>query len=457
MRDEFELLRNRAEKLHALQPEQHDAAGHSPDAVRKLVHELAVYRIELEMQHKELCDSRDELERSLECYRELYDSAPVGYLSIDRHSSILQANSMAVWLLGIEPHRLPGRDFREYIVAEDVVLFDTLISGLARSASSASCEVRIFCSNSPVAASLPGEPSDEVASAIRTVQIDAVAGIRPDEYRITLSDISERKRLEAERLEMQLKMAEAQKLESIGRLAGGIAHDFNNMLQIMLASIDLMERDRLLGRVDPDKLSDMRQCVMKSGELVRQLLAFARQQPARPVLIDFVRVVEDTIGMLRRIVGDNITLSLSRLSPGKAVFVLMDRAQMEQVVTNLILNARDAIAGDYGKIEIGITPFVAGPEHCPAFAGIEPGSSYVCLTVCDDGCGMDAHTAEKVFEPFFTTKAVGQGNGLGLSTVYGIVTQNQGFIRLASLPGKGTTFELILPHHEAPYEPSHLI
>jgi two-component system cell cycle sensor histidine kinase/response regulator CckA len=246
---------------------------------------------------------------------------------------------------------------------------------------------------------------------------------------------------ESKRIGEQLK--QAQKMESVGRLAGGVAHDFNNMLSAILGYTELGMMD--ISPADPihGRLKDIQQAAQRSADLTRQLLAFARKQTVAPKVLDLNETVEGMLKMLRQLIGENIDLAWL---PGKDLGpIRMDPSQIEQMLANLCVNARDAIH-DTGKItvETGIVTF--DETYCAMHVGSVPGE-YVLLAVSDNGCGMDAGTLSHLFEPFFTTKAVGKGTGLGLATVYGMVKQNNGFIDVISQPGRGTTFKIYLPRH----------
>jgi PAS domain S-box-containing protein len=263
----------------------------------------------------------------------------------------------------------------------------------------------------------------------------------------SIRDITDRKRAEAEREKLEAQLFQAQKMEAVGRLAGGVAHDFNNMLSIINGYSD-MALDALQTS-DPlyDEIQEIKNAGRRSADLVRQLLAFARKQTIAPEILDLNDTVSGMLKMLQRLIGENIHLlwkPAANLWPVK-----MDPVQIDQILANLVVNARDAISG-VGKviIETGKVEFDAA--WCQDHAGFAPGE-YVLLAVSDDGCGMDKETLGKLFEPFFTTKPQGQGTGLGLATVYGIVKQNHGFIDVYSEPGKGATFKIYLPR-QAPDE-----
>ena len=254
-------------------------------------------------------------------------------------------------------------------------------------------------------------------------------------------DIRERKRAEVEAEKLQAQLTQVQKMESIGRLAGGVAHDFNYMLGVFLGYSELVLKQVEAGHPMYSALQGIQQAAQRSAELTRQLLAFARKQTVAPKLLDLNETVASMLNMLRRIIGENIELAWlpgENLGPMK-----IDPTQIDQILANLCVNARDAI-GDTGKITIETNNVVFDEAYCTAHVGFVPGE-YVLLALSDNGHGMDREALSHLFEPFFTTKEMGRGTGLGLATVYGIVKQNNGFINVYSEPGLGTTFKLYLP------------
>ena len=258
-----------------------------------------------------------------------------------------------------------------------------------------------------------------------------------------VQDITARKRAEEEHARLESQFQQAQKMESVGRLAGGVAHDFNNMLAAILGYAEIA-----LGQVDPseplhDDLEEIRKAAERSADLTRQLLTFARRQTVAPKVLDLNETVSGVLKMLQRLIGEDIHLEWH---PSANVWaVKVDPSQIDQILANLCVNARDAIA-DVGKITIETRNRTFDEEYCADHAGFVPGD-YVMLAVSDDGCGMDRETLAHIFEPFFTTKGVGEGTGLGLATVYGAVRQNDGFVNVYSEPGAGTTFTVYLPRH----------
>ncbi len=248
------------------------------------------------------------------------------------------------------------------------------------------------------------------------------------------TDITDLKKMEAQLLQ-------AQKMESVGRLAGGVAHDFNNMLGVILGHTELA---LLQADENHDLYSDLKEiqtAAQRSADITKQLLAFARKQTISPRKLDLNDTVESMLNMLRRIIGEDIDLvwkPSTHLWPVK-----MDPSQIDQILANLCVNARDAIDG-VGKLTIETGRKSFDEEYCSEHPGFIPGD-FVLLAVSDNGCGMDKDILDNLFEPFFTTKDVGKGTGLGLATIYGICKQNNGFINVYSEPGQGSTFNIYLP------------
>ncbi len=263
-------------------------------------------------------------------------------------------------------------------------------------------------------------------------------------------DVSERKRAEQERESLQSQLSQAQKMESVGRLAGGVAHDFNNMLQSITGNAELA-----LDKIDPahplyGNLSEILKVAQRSADLTRQLLAFARKQTISPITLDLNETISGMLKMLHRLIGENVAFSWK---PALNLWtVRVDPSQIDQILVNLCVNARDAIFG-VGSVTItteNIRLDQSHNENHPRFIAGE----YVLITVSDTGAGIEKDMLDQIFEPFFTTKEAGKGTGLGLSTVYGIVKQNYGFVYVNSEPGQGTTFKIYLPRFVGEVEKS---
>jgi two-component system cell cycle sensor histidine kinase/response regulator CckA len=267
-------------------------------------------------------------------------------------------------------------------------------------------------------------------------------------YRIigTSTNITERRHHEEERAKLERQLQQSQKMEMVGRLAGGIAHDFNNMLSVILGHSEMA-----LELIDPSQtlytdLEAIHQAATRSADLTRQLLAFARKQIVIPKILELNTAVEEMLPMFRRLIGENIKLVW--IPDGKNPILNIDPTQIDQILVNLVVNARDAITGN-GRItlESGIHS-VSGIKSKAGSSG--KSCDYATLSVSDDGCGIEQNDIAHIFEPFFTTKEQGKGTGLGLAMVYGIIKQNNGTIECQSEPEKGTIFTIHLPLYRDP-------
>jgi len=260
------------------------------------------------------------------------------------------------------------------------------------------------------------------------------------------AELAERERMEKEKTNIEQQLRQAHKMEAIGKLAGGVAHDFNNLVTIITGYSDM-----LLSRIGPEnstrrELEQIKKAGDRAHSLTRQLLAFSRRQMLQPKVLDLNAVVTNLEPMLQRLIGENIELVIE-LKPGLGQ-VKADPGQIEQVIMNLAINARDAMLQG-GKLLLETDNIELDEAYALRHIPTQPGS-YVHLAVSDTGCGMDAATQSRIFEPFFTTKEQGKGTGLGLSTVYGIVKQSGGYIWVYSEHGQGTTFKIYLPRVLAP-------
>jgi PAS domain S-box-containing protein len=263
---------------------------------------------------------------------------------------------------------------------------------------------------------------------------------------VAITDVTERNRASTLLRKTEEQLRQAQKMESVGRLAGGVAHDFNNLLSVILSytslALDELPKDSSMH----EDLTEVRQAGVRATELTRQLLAFSRQQVLQPRIVSLADVVKGMEKMMRRLLGEDVELKVMKEPDcGK---VLADPGQIEQVVMNLAVNARDAMP-DGGKLTVEIRNEVLDEDYASTHLGVHAGP-HVMLAVSDNGTGMDRETQARVFEPFFTTKEQGKGTGLGLSTVFGIVQQSGGHIWLYSERGQGTTFRIYFPRTDRP-------
>ncbi len=264
----------------------------------------------------------------------------------------------------------------------------------------------------------------------------------------TVQDITGNKLIEDENKRLQAQFVQAQKMESVGRLAGGVAHDFNNMLCVIMGHLDLAFIDMNDNSPIHTTLTEIKNAAQRSAALTRQLLGFARQQPIVPIILNMNYTIDNMLKLLRRLIGDNIEL---KWIPGADLGrIKIDPAQVDQILANLCVNARDAIS-EVGTITIETQNIFFDESYCEEHPGFQAGT-YVMLAVSDNGIGMEKITMARLFEPFYTTKKMGEGTGLGLATIYGIVKQNNGFINVYSEPGKGSTFRIYMPCHEGDEE-----
>jgi len=377
--------------------------------------------------------AEETLRRSEERYRTIIENLQDGYFENDLAGNLTFVNDIICRNLRYTREELIGMNYRQYTDEEDRKKVLQLYGELYRTGQPVkSLEVKHVRKDG---AKLFAEIS---SSLIRDSEG------KPIGFRGISHNITERKQAEEEKLSLQEQLRQAQKMEAVGQLAGGVAHDFNNLLTVIkgysqLSLFDLKEDNPLWGNIQ-----EIEKASQRATDLTRQLLAFSRRQILDLKVVDLNVLLEDLEKMLRRIIGEDITLA-TLLSEGLGK-VKVDPGQIEQVILNLAVNARDAMPSG-GKLTIETANVELDEEYAHAHVNVAPGR-YVRLSVSDTGVGMTPEVKEKVFEPFFTTKEKGKGTGLGLSMVYGIVKQSNGNIWLYSEPGRGTTFRIYFPRAE---------
>jgi PAS domain S-box-containing protein len=280
-----------------------------------------------------------------------------------------------------------------------------------------------------------------IAHAIFSVRLVRGPDGAPDYCLVQLQDITDRKALDEEKARLGEQLRQAQKLEAIGQLAGGVAHDYNNLLTVQLGHLSLLREGPPLPPDVDESLREIERSARMAAQLTRQLLAFSRRQVLQKQRLDLNDVLENLLRMLRRILPEDIMLELNPAP--ESLWLDADAGMMEQVVMNLVVNARDAMPGG-GRLTLSTQAVTFSAESLPPAPDARPGD-YACLVVADTGEGMDAVTRARIFEPFFTTKDPSKGTGLGLATVYGIVKQHSGWIEVESAEQRGTVIRVYYP------------
>jgi len=436
-----EAVRRRAEAIAAKMPK--DTASLSPETRQNLLHELQVHQIELEMQNEELRRTQVELEAARARYFDLYDLAPVGYVTLSEQGIILEANLTLVDLLGVTRKQVVKRPLTRFISPPDQDIFYHHHRQLFATGTPQTCELHLLRAT--------GDPF--------WAQLEAAITPHDDESgptsRIIISDIGTRKeaalalresyhRLEGaidELREAQSQLVQQERLAAVGQLAAGIAHDFNNILAVITLYIDMS-----LGTPDlPARLRQRLETIghqaRRAADLVQQILDFGRRTVLQTHVLNLTALLQEQVELWRRTIPESIPIQFTAETVD--CLVNADSTRLQQLFTNLVLNARDAMP-DGGDLHLSLAQLHLGHRDTAPLPGMAVGD-WARITVSDSGTGISATTLPHIFEPFFTTKGPGQGSGLGLAQVYGIVKQHKGHIDVQSAAGRGTTFTIYLP------------
>jgi two-component system, cell cycle sensor histidine kinase and response regulator CckA len=357
------------------------------------------------------------MRRNTDVFRAVFCEAADAMLIVDDGRSIAEANPAAAVLFGLADGALVGRTLDSLLADADElngVWRELLALGEAKQ------EHRIFADR----------------GALRLIECSYRARVHGDRHLCIARDVTERKLLEE-------RLIQSEKIDSIGRLAGGIAHDFNNLLTAILGYTELLLAQ--CDSYDPNRrdLEEIQRAGQRAASLTHQLLAFSRKQVLMPKEVDLNTTVTGLLSMLRRLIREDVTLECD-LAPRPAI-VRIDPTQIEQVILNLVLNARDALPPLGGQIRLALSHVSGSSVELPQAPPAVQTAEYVRLRVVDNGAGISAEARPHLFEPFFTTKAFGKGTGLGLASVYGIVRQSNGFIAVESESGSGTVFTMHFP------------
>ena len=370
-----------------------------------------------------------DLQVSRDRYVDLYDFAPVGYLTVSVEGSIAQLNLTGADMLGDERERLLNTRFTRFVAPEDAERWHRHFLHVLDGGEKQRLELALR--------KVDGAHFDAHLDCMRVAAENAAPMVR-----MVMTDISERKEAEADMHRFEAQLRHVQKMESVGTLAGGIAHDFNNILGAILGNVALA-RDLLgEGHAALAHLNEIQKASVRARNLVRQILTFSRREPQELLTQPLRPIVEETHKLLRATLPTRAELEV--MFADAPLHVHADATQIQQVLMNLCTNAWHALEDGAGRIRIGLDSVTLDGGNALHPGGL-PAGPYAHLWVSDTGIGMDAATRERIFEPFFTTKPVGQGTGLGLSVVHGILAAHHGAIEVDSAPGQGSTFHLYLP------------
>jgi two-component system, cell cycle sensor histidine kinase and response regulator CckA len=399
------------------------------EELQRVVHELKVHQVELEAQNEELRQAQSSLEVARDRFADLYDFAPVGYVTVSEKGLIREANLTLSRLLGVERIALMGKPFSRFVVKKDANTFHLHLQEVLETQSNKTGEVRLAVKDgSLMHARLESLPVSDESRELR-------------EIRLVVSDVTDLKRAEGDKARLEVELRQAQKMEAVGTLAGGIAHEFNNILGIILGNAELAALDIPEWSSAGHHIETIKAASGRARDVVRHLLTFSRktQEHCRP--LNLVPVMQEAMDFLRSSIPASI--EFRRNVADQCRTVSADPTQIHQVIINLCTNAAHAIKED------GIVEFSLQNVDCvkggPALdERLKPGE-YVMLQVSDTGCGISPDVRDRIFDPYFTTKGAGEGTGMGLAVVYGIVQAHGGVIQVESAPGNGTTFKIFLP------------
>lgn len=430
---EQESLRKRAEDVLASGKVQQIKQF---DDIKNYIHELQVYQTELEMQADELRRAQAELEASRDEYSTLYNLAPVGYLSINTTGMILRVNETFARMLGTHQENLLRKPLSNFIHRDDHALFFAVCNKALGSKQFRSCELQFQTIN------------------YRTIhgRLDVIPvedeQLNEPYYRISVVDITDKKKADQEKMLLQEEVLKSQKEEGLKRLAGGIAHNFNNLLTVVIGNLELLgDSPDVLGD-DARKLEIAHQASMRSAELSSMMLSYLGQDPSNKRALDLVETVDDLLSIYRQTIHGLLELSFAP-APGPVV-IKGDTGQIAQVLNNLVTNAVEAIGEKSGSIHVTVYQTVLTTKDAPVcINGEQPkAGEYCCLEIHDTGGGMSEETLEKAIDPFFTTHFTGRG--LGLSAAWGIIQSHGGYLCIESEVDKGTTVLVLLPTYHHP-------
>lgn len=380
--------------------------------VRGVVHDLTSER-----------EMRQALQESEDRFRQFFEEAPLGIAMVDANGTVTDSNVILSNMLQISQSDIDAHNFLDFVAEEDHENTIKLLSEVRhKNIVTETVDISLI------------SPQFEENVAVKIY----ASPLKGNKIAIRIFDRTEQKSLEAQ-------VNQSQKMQAVGQLAGGVAHDFNNLLTAMIGFCDLLLLRHKAGDPSFNDIMQIKQNSNRAANLVRQLLAFSRQQQLNPKVLDVTEVLTELSHLIRRLIGVQIDLEL--VHAASLYDIKVDEGQLEQVLINLAVNARDAMDGK-GHLQIK-TENITNKKSKPVMNDSMPAGDWVAIHVRDTGTGIDRKTLERIFEPFFTTKKIGEGTGLGLATVYGIIRQTGGYIDVDSTVGKGTIFSVYLPRYLA--------
>jgi len=427
-------LRDKAERL--LTPENGNHSQSLSDEQREIVHELQVHQIELELQNEELRQAQEALEKSRTRYMQLYHNAPVGYVVLDYAGIIVEANTVLADMLGQDNVQLHGNVFMDYLHDDDQTIFRARWKTFFKNPGNKQLEMRIGPSKKSM--------RHVTLSAVIDSVPDAAKGQGSEQLLVAITDITDRKLLEKEQAELQAKQNRLEKTASLHRMAGAIAHNLNNQLAVVLGNLELAFSDVAVGSGVAGFLRSAMQGALKASETGGMMLSYLGQKTAEKEMIDLVDICERELQLLQHAKPDGARLS--NHSPASPLRVHANAQQIQQIVVNLVTNAWEAMAEESIAIDLSIetvTGDAISEENRFPFDWQPAEKAYACMTVRDNGCGIEAINMEKLFDPCYSDKFTGRG--MGLPVVLGLLKAHKGGATFSSVKGEGTVFHIYLP------------
>jgi two-component system, cell cycle sensor histidine kinase and response regulator CckA len=435
-------VRQRAEEMAAQMPE--DLADLSPEAGQQLLHELRVHQIELEMQNEELRRTQLELEAVRARYFDLYDLAPVGYVTLSEKGIILEANLTLVDLLGVTRKQVVKRPLTRFIFPPDQDIFYQLHRQLFATGAPQICELRLLRATgdsfwAQLEAAIEPQNNDESAPTCRII-ISDIGKRKQAAMALIESHHHHLEKAIDELREAQSQLVQQERLAAIGQMAAGIAHDFNNILAVITVYVDMSLNAPDLPVQHRKRLGIIGQQTREAADLVQQVLDFGGRAVLQTYSFNLVTLLQEKVELWQRTIPESIQIHF--VAEAADCLVKADPTRLQQLFTNLVLNARDAMP-DGGDLRLSVEQLHLGHRDTAPLPGMAAGD-WARITVSDNGTGISAASLPQIFEPFFSTKGP-RGSGLGLAQVYGIVKQHNGYIDVQSAEDRGTTFTIYLP------------